>query len=309
MAKFLVTGGLGFVGNEVVRQLLPTDDVWILDNRNRIAPRIGDLDQVPVLEIDITNTLAVKTAFEKIQPDYVIHLAAIHYIPECNENPCRTLRVNVEGTRNIMDACAHSKVKHLVFASSGAVYSDSPAPLAESASVIEPVDVYGYSKSFCEQLARLATKESQINITAVRLFNVFGPRETNPHIIPEILNQLKTTLILHLGNTSTRRDFIYVNDAAEGFIRLAKCPVQTGFRIVNLGTGKDYSMQEIVAHIQEHISRPIQVLLDSSRVRKVDKQVQVADITQLKNILGWEPSFSIDSGIKNLLAFEGFSND
>ena len=119
----LVTGGLGFIGNELVRQLKSSGkQVVILDNKNRIAPYIDDIGDVPLLEADLTDQIRVSDLFREIRPEVVFHMAAIHYIPECNDNPERTLRVNVEGTECILRASSASGVQKILFASSGAVY-------------------------------------------------------------------------------------------------------------------------------------------------------------------------------------------
>src|SRR5438874_10153204 len=114
----LVTGGLGFIGNELVRQLSRTEEVVILDNKNRIAPRIDDLEKIRICEVDLTRHGQVMEAMQDLKPEKVFHLAAIHYIPECNANPEKTLRVNVEATMGLLQACASAKVQHFLFASS-----------------------------------------------------------------------------------------------------------------------------------------------------------------------------------------------
>ena len=160
----VVTGGLGFIGNELVRQLLQANEkVMVLDNRNRMAPDIGDLAQAPVMELDLTNHQRVASTLTELKPKVVYHLAAIHFIPECNANPERTLQVNVEATMGLLRACATANVEHFLLASSGAIYADSPEPLKEE-STIGPVDVYGYSKWFAEELCRWQASTTGLKI-------------------------------------------------------------------------------------------------------------------------------------------------
>src|ERR1700761_9245105 len=134
----VVTGGLGFIGNELVRQLLRAgEEVVVLDNRNRIAPDIADLAAAKVIEIDITQHARVTEILTSLKPKTVFHLAAIHFIPECNGNPERTIQVNVEATMGLVRACTAAGVEHFLLASSGAIYGDSPKPLAED-SLVQP---------------------------------------------------------------------------------------------------------------------------------------------------------------------------
>src|ERR1039458_4833829 len=132
----VVTGGLGFIGNELVRQLLgANEELVVLDNRNRVAPDIGDLAHARVVEVDLTSQERVFQILAELKPQIVYHLAAIHFIPECNANPERTLRVNVEATMGLLRACAAAGVEHFLYASSGAIYADSPLPLNEESAV------------------------------------------------------------------------------------------------------------------------------------------------------------------------------
>ena len=166
----LVTGGLGFIGNELVRQLKRDHEVVVLDNRNRVAPRIEDLADVPVHKVDLTDHKTVRQIIADLRPEVVYHLAAIHFIPECNGDPERTLRINVEATQGVLTSCAQAGVKHVLVASSGAVYADAPGPLSEEAKVA-PVDIYGWTKWFTEELCQWHSRDQGLPITMLRLFN------------------------------------------------------------------------------------------------------------------------------------------
>ena len=299
----LVTGGLGFIGNELVRQLRRHGPVAVLDNRSRIAPRVDDLADVPVFDVDVTDAEAVARIVERLKPRCVFHLAAIHYIPECNANPERTIRVNVEGTLAVLNACAASRVQRVVFASSGAIYADSAAPIAET-SPVAPVDVYGWSKAFGEDLCRWIAASKGLAVVSARLFNNFGPRETNPHIIPEIIRQLRAGTTLRLGNISPVRDYVHTSDTASALIALAKMDVQ-GFRCVNVAAGRGASVGDVVAILAAALGRRIEIELDPTRLRDVDKQMQVADVSLIRQRTPWKPTVSLESGLRDLLEFEG----
>lgn len=308
MTKYLVTGGFGFVGNEVVRRLRRNGfEVVIVDNLSKPAEDVADISDVRLWQVNIEDPDSIELVFQQENPDYVIHLAAMHYIPECNEKPRQTLRTNVEGTQCLLSAAEKHRVKHFVFASSGAIYADSAESLCENATAVAPVDIYGYSKYFCEQIGELISRNSILPVTAARLFNVYGPRETNPHFIPEILNQLKTSDILELGNIDTQRDFIYVEDAAEAFIRLSESNPRY-FNIVNIGTGKAYTMRQVIGEIARLLGREITIKTDPRRIRKVDKQTQVADVLKSHRLTGDLRPRGLTSGLQLLLRYEGLIN-
>jgi UDP-glucose 4-epimerase len=299
----VVTGGLGFIGNELVRQLLRADEeVVILDDRNRTAPDIEDLAAAKVVEVDLIQHERVAEILMRLKPKVVFHLAAIHFIPECNAQPERTLRVNVEATMGLLRACSAAGVEHFLFASSGAIYADSPLPLNEE-NPVGPVDIYGWSKWFAEELCRWHASASGLKTTICRVFNNFGPRETNAHIVPEIIGQLKQGRRLRLGNTKPRRDYIHTADTAKSFRLLAKIP-HAGCQTVNVANGEDASVDELIALLSELLGEPITVEVDFSRFRKADKLTQKADITRLRQLLAWQPEVSLRDGLRQLLAYE-----
>jgi UDP-glucose 4-epimerase len=300
----LVTGGLGFIGNELVRQLKSKgEQVAIIDNKNRIAPAIDDILDVPLYQTDITDAAAVKAVFEQVRPKVVYHLAAIHYIPECNDNPERTLRVNVEGTSSILNAAAATGVEKILFASSGAVYADSAGALSEQDEVA-PVDIYGWSKWFGEELCQYHHQVHKTPLVVCRLFNNYGPRETNMHIIPEVIRQISEGDRLRLGNITTTRDYIHTSDCAQALIRLADC-ANGGIQIVNVAHGHGFTVREMIDKIEGITVRRFTIETDTARIRKVDKQTQVADIGLLERLTGWKPQVDIGEGLKDLLRFEG----
>jgi UDP-glucose 4-epimerase len=279
---------------------MPRGDVSVLDNGYRRACEIEDLLDVPYWMADVTDRGAIFRALRALRPKTVFHLAGIHFIPECNAAPDRTLRVNTEGTLNLLQACACSGVEQFLLASTGAVYGDSPRKLTE-ASPIAPVDIYGWSKLFAEQLCR--SHSAEMSVIVARLFNTYGPRETNLHIIPEILRQLNDSDELLLGNTSSRRDYLYVADCASALVRLSQLP-EPGSRTVNVSSGQHASVKELVALLSELLNRPLSIRIDPSRLRRADKQMQTADISTLTSLLDWRPSTTLKEGLAQLLEFE-----
>lgn len=300
----IVTGGLGFIGNELVRQLIKSkQEVIIIDNKNRVAPDIDDISQVRVVDLDVTNFEGVSDLFRSVQPSTVFHLAAIHFIPECNENPERTLRINVEGTQSMLRASVENGVKNFLFASSGAVYADQEAPLREDAP-IAPADIYGQSKLFGEYLCKRFASQSNLKIAICRLFNNYGLRETNLHIIPEIIDQMKKGYVLKLGNIKPIRDYIHTKDCAKAFIRLNEV-LKSNMEIVNFATGIGCSVEQIIEKIEKLIEKKITVELDGNRLRKIDKMVQVGANNKLNALTGWKPEEKIEKGLRELLINDG----
>lgn len=302
--RIAITGGLGFIGNEVVRQAMVEHEVFILDNSERVAKESDDISGISLFHVDITQAEQVEAALLKIRPEIVIHLAALHFIPECNTFPERTLEVNLSGTNALMRVSQQIGVKHFVFLSSGAVYADSSQSLSED-SRTAPVDIYGWSKYFGEDLCRWYASQKKMKVTVTRLFNTYGPRETNAHIIPEILEQLKTSDVLHLGNITPRRDYIFVEDTAKGLLLLGTRPAPEPLTVVNLCSGCHASVRELVDLIGELTNRKLSVTRDEVRFRATDKEIQVGDNARLRAVIGWTPKTDLRHGLSSLLKFEG----
>jgi nucleoside-diphosphate-sugar epimerase len=210
---------------------------------------------------------------------------------------------NLVGTMLVADAAKELGVKQFIFASSGAVYADSPKRLAETFDVA-PIDIYGLSKFAAEEALRLASHSSSLQIVVARLFNNYGPRETNDHIIPEIINQLRKGRKLRLGNIDTKRDFISTKECSRVLIELSNVTLPA-WEIFNVGTGSESSIRDLINLIAEIQGETIEIELDKSRYRKADKESQIADVSKLRQCLGWSPSLSFKSGLRDLLEFEG----
>jgi len=307
MDNVFITGGAGFIGRWLVKRCLEEGlRVAVYDNLSvgkleNIAPF---LDHIDFFEANILDYKRLKSAIEKTSPSVVFHLAAYHFIPFCNEHPADTLRVNVEGTYSVLRAASECSVNKAVIASSGAVYTSRECPLSED-DPVAPSDIYGLSKVLSEEIARFFANTTHVKHVVARFFNTYGPYETNPHLIPHIVQSLHKAPRVELGNTHTKRDYIYVEDVANFLFQCAKINGQK-YLVVNIGTGHEYSVQEIVAEISDLMRTQIQVVISPDRTRAVDKLHQIADITRLVELTGCYPQYSLREGLKKYLIHEGF---
>ena len=298
--RVLVTGGNGFVGREVCRRLYDQHAVCVVDNLRSGPVRLtaSELGKVEFARIDIADAAAVNEVMATFKPDAIIHLAAIHYIPECEAKPALSVETNVLGTVNLL--CAAPPGTRFVFASSGAVYKPDDKPHAEDDATLGPSDVYGYTKLHGENFVKYFAAQRGLSAVNVRLFNVVGPGETNPHLLPEIIAQLKAgRTTLRLGNMSPKRDYIHVRDAASGFITVAlRDDVAAGNTLtVNLGTSHSYSVAELVDKLKAVAKIDFSLEQEQSRLRAVDRPHLAADISRIASRFGWAPQSTIDDAL------------
>jgi UDP-glucose 4-epimerase len=300
--KILITGGAGFIGSAVIRELQTENkEIYVVDNLSFGNREFISIPDNRFINEDIRHRERILSIFEEIQPDWVIHLAAIHFIPYCNENPFESSNINVQGTINVLDAVQHtSSVKKVFFASTAAVY-----PIFDSATRedhrVDPLDVYGLSKLVCEHLMNEFHLKTGITSVICRFFNAFGPNETNPHLIPEIQDQINAgKREISLGNLEPKRDFIHTYDMARA-VRMLMEKFDSGIEIFNLGRGIEYSVVEIVEAFARQLGEEVKIVQDPNRMRQSDRLHLLADVSKLKNYTGWEPEWGIDEGIKTLI--------
>src|SRR5688572_6409764 len=187
--KILVTAANGFVGTAVVRQLLGKHEVVAVDAL-RYGPWRFSETEIKRFDseiVDLRDRAETEEVISAHKPDAIIHLAAIHFIPECERLPDEAVSNNVEATVNLLNAAPRGT--RFVFASTAAVYGPQDAPHKET-DTVAPLDVYGFTKLSAEHLVRYYASLRGLEAVIVRLFNVIGPGETNPHVLPEIMAQL-----------------------------------------------------------------------------------------------------------------------
>ena len=303
--RILVTGGNGFVGRSLVRSLLDEHDVAVVDNLRYGGVRFSETEEsrISLIQTDIRDPDETRLAIESHHPDAIIHLAAIHYIPECQDDPSLAVATNVLGTVNLLEACPAGT--RFVLASSAAVYQNSDRALVEDTSPLGPNDIYGRTKLQAEEYLSYFAAWRDFPAVAVRLFNVVGPGETNRHVLPEIVAQMKAGhRSLRLGNITPRRDFIHVADAAAGFAAAAiDGDVEAGTTTaVNLGRGEAHSVQDLLDLLAVVIGEEITVATDPARFRRADNPLLLADITRIGEVFGWRPARDLREAVEDLWA-------
>ena len=304
--RVLVAGGAGFVGSQLVRELLDVGaKVVVYDNflhgtrqnldevKGRVDVVIGDvLDEFKLLE-----------TFRTYQPRYAISLVGDTYVPTAYDIPKRFFRVNVEGTMNLLLAAKSAKVERMVYVSSTEVYGEAVTVPMTEAHPLAPLNTYAVSKLAADRLCFTFHHEHRIPVVIARIYNCYGPRETQPYVIPEIITQLDKGPVVELGNADARRDFTFVADTARGLIALLASDVPAG-DAVNVGSGVTYSPRELVdkiAPLMGHASWEIRQ--DPRRVRRLDIECFHADSTKLRERSGWRPRVSIDDGLRETVTW------
>jgi UDP-glucose 4-epimerase len=307
----LVTGAAGFIGSRAVKILQELGcRVIAVDNLYVGLPMPDASASVVPVEVDIRDRAALKKTFLDYRPDAVLHLAAVHHIPTCERDPHLALDVNVLGTQSLLEAADAAGTRNLVMASSGAVYVWDSGPLVEGVTATGAKDIYAITKLSNEYQVNCWAARSGGRGHMVRLFNTIGHGDPNGHLIPDILEQVARDgrrPTVRLGNTAPKRDYIYVDDTASGFVTVLSHLLEgPSSDVFNLCTGQELSVLELVQEMGSILGKQIAVESDPARIRKVDRLQQLGTPQKLADKTGWTPSWNMRQALTEIITRLGY---
>lgn len=303
-SKFLITGGAGFIGSNLCEAILNMGySVRILDNfstgkeeniKEFINNEKFDLIKGDIRDIDICNK-----ACKNI--DYVLHQASWGSVPRSIEMPLIYEEINIKGTLNMMNACRDNNVKRFVYASSSSVYGDSttiPKIEGEEGNVLSP---YALTKKVCEEYGRLYYKLYGLETVGMRYFNVFGRRQDAesyyaaviPKFIKSLLNEEMCTIN---GDGKQSRDFTYIENVIEANLKACIAPSDVAGEVLNIAFGGREYLIDIYYKISKLLGKDIKPKFGEERIG--DIKHSNASIEKAKKLIGYEPEYNFEDGLK-----------
>jgi UDP-N-acetylglucosamine 4-epimerase len=308
MATYLVTGGAGFIGSNIVRELLDRGEiVRVLDNfatgRRENLEEVAD--RIDLHEADIRDLEAIRPAFEGV--DFVLHQAALGSVPRSLEDPVTTSAVNIDGFLNMLVASRDARVKRFVFAGSSSTYGDHPGLPKVEDEIGRPLSPYAVSKYVNELYADVFARCYGLEVVGLRYFNVFGRRQ-DPNgayaaVIPKwIAAMVRGEAVNIFGDGETSRDFCYVENAVQANILAATTENPAAInQIYNIAVGDRTTLNQLFCYLKEYLSRNIPRLQEFQPVyhdfRRGDVRHSLADISKARNLLGYSPTHHVREGL------------
>lgn len=301
MSLYLVTGGAGFIGSNLIEELIRRkENVRVIDNfvtGNR-ENLYGFIDKIELIEGDIRDETLMRKVTKGV--DYVLHQAALRSVPRSVKDPVSTNDVNVAGTLNLLVACKENKVKRFIYASSSSVYGDTPVlPKSEEQKPV-PVSPYAVSKLAGEDYCRVFSILYGLETVSLRYFNVFGPRQdpTSEYavVIPKfIFAYIKGEQPEVHGDGLQSRDFTYIQNVVQANI-LAVTAKEVSGKVFNIACGEKWSLMDILSELSKIFGKTIQPRFTSSRPG--DVRHTLADLTQPQSHLGYQVEVRFKKGLK-----------
>lgn len=301
--KVLVTGAAGFIGSRLVQQLVESGAHVRAFIRYTSRPEFGNLNflppevfhQVEIVRGDLEDHAAIDHATEDVE--LVFHLGALISIPYSYVHPVETARTNILGTLNVLESCRRIKAK-LIHTSTSEVYGTALRVPIDEEHPLQAQSPYSASKIGADKLVESYYRSFDVQSLTVRPFNTYGPGQSTRAVIPTIITQALTSNQIHLGNLATRRDFTYLDDTVDGFLKAAENGKWDG-QVFNLGTGYEVSIAEVTQQIFDYLEIQPQIIIDQERLRPEKSEVLrlVSDNAKAKRELGWQPQFDLRAGL------------
>ncbi len=301
--KVLVTGAGGFIGSALVDQLCQQGAQVRGFLRYTSRKSLGLLQDLPAetqdaLDLtfgDLRDADAVENAAEGM--DLIFHLGALISIPYSYVHPVEVVESNVIGTLNVLQACRKHGCR-LVHTSTSEVYGTALRVPIDEEHPLQGQSPYSASKIGADKLVESFYRAFDVQAVTVRPFNTYGPGQSARAVIPTIITQALTQDRIHLGNTSARRDFTYLSDTVDGFIKAAQALDVIG-ETFNLGSAEEITIGELANLIIDLVGRPVEVVVDEERLRPEKSEVMrlLSDNTKARKLLGWGPQVGIREGL------------
>lgn len=294
----LITGAGGFIGSHLARRLVGEGaQVQIILKKGEPTWRLDDiLDRLDVSETDISDLPSLQTILSRFNPQVIFHLAALVDVSRSWDLVVPMISTTILGTVNLLTALKHSHLEIFVNTGSSEEYGDVPAPCREDQRE-SPLSPYSFSKLSSTYLCQMAVKAFDLPITTIRLFPTYGPFQESDMFIPSAIRTLLAGKEFSMSPGEQKREFNYVDDVIEAYLKVAVCPELRG-EVINVGSGIPYRVRDVIEVIQKLVGDRGTVKVGALPYRKGEGMECFCDNLKLKRLTGWSPRVSLEEGLR-----------
>jgi len=285
MKQIVITGHNGFLGSNLLLKLI--SEKYDITGISKTIKKNNLIKQIKRNILDIKESDIVKNSC-------IIHLAAITNVAYCEKYPEECYKVNAIATQKILEI-ARKKNCSLIYPSTSHVYAIPHKLPIKEAHPTNATSVYSESKISGEKLCETYSKSYGLNISVLRLFSTYGPKNSEYKVESRIITQLLSNRSIKIGNLFPKRDFVYIDDVIRAFQTVMKN--LKGFNTYNVGSERSYSIQEICNILKKLSGKKNPIIVDKKKLRKNDIKNVVSDCSKIKK-LGWKPKISINKGLE-----------
>lgn len=306
--KVLITGADGFIGSHLTERLIARGAqvrAFVMYNAfntwgwiDTFSP--GEREGIDVVCGDIRETDVLKRALRDV--DIVFHLAALIAIPYSYVSPASYVKTNIEGTLNLLQTGLECGVEKIIHTSTSEVYGSAHYTPIDEKHPLQGQSPYSASKIGADMLAESFYRSFNLPVTTVRPFNTYGPRQSARAIIPTIILQMLMGTRLRIGSLHPVRDFTYVTDTAEGFIKAAETGGING-SVINLGANRGISVGELIEKVAQLMGQEVTIECEDKRVRPPHSEVSrlICSNQKAQELLGWQPTIRLEEGLRETI--------
>jgi nucleoside-diphosphate-sugar epimerase len=295
----LVTGGAGFIGAHLVQRLVDDGaDVHVLTSEvSSLFPgRLLEIkSDITVHEGNVVDRSAMDSIARKVRPQVIFHMAAFTHVGKSWTRVDECVQTNVQGTVSLLQALHDVGYERFLNFGTSEIYGDIAAPFQEDA-IVNPISPYAVSKYSAERFCRMFHRSYGWPLVMLRPFNAYGPGQTPDRVIPEIIARAFRGQELAMTQGRQTREFNYVTDLVDGFVRAAVTPGIDG-EVINIGCGEDVSMRDLATTILDLMGNPITPKFGALPERPAEIMEMRCDNTKARTLLGWEPKQSLADGL------------
>ena len=308
--KVLVTGAGGFIGSHLVEKLVEIGahvrafvmytSTGTLENLDVIPREV--LSKIEIVYGDLRSIESVRKAVKGCE--VIFHLGALISIAYSYHDPLDFVQTNVLGTFNILQASKEFEIKKIIITSTSEVYGTALFSPINEEHPLQAQSPYSATKISADKLAESFYKSYNTPVAIIRPFNTYGPRQSIRAVIPTIIYQTITQDKIKIGSLAPKRDFTFVKDTVEGFIKVAESENSIG-ETINIGSGKTISIGDLANTIQKILGKSLIIETDEKKVRpdKSEVNLLLCDNSKAKKLIGWEPKVSLEEGLEECISY------